>query len=157
MAEATSYLHTRLTQLFLVPCQVTLVISATRLYRALADFSSLGNSYDISSIQFVFRPHHGVIVAHNRKNRPATYEWVAQCQMPANMRPSYTYLPADWRLPCTKPTRSTQCHIRTILIPHILAQMDSHTTSRTRLASMTIWTTTQKNKYHIIMYQSNVM
>jgi hypothetical protein len=160
MVEATGYLHTLLTQLFLVPCQVTLVISATRLYRALANFSSPVSSYDISSIQSFFRAHNGVcvIVAHNPKNRPATatYERIARCQILANIRPSYTYLPADWRLPCTKPMRSTQCHIRTTLVPRILAQMDRYTTSRTRLASMTIRMTTQKNKYHTTMYQWNV-
>jgi hypothetical protein len=54
MAEGTGYLHTLLTQLFLVPCQVALVISATRLYRVLANFSSPVGSYDISSIQPFF-------------------------------------------------------------------------------------------------------
>jgi hypothetical protein len=54
MTEGTGYLHTLLIQLFLVPCQVTLVISSTRLYRALANFSSPVNSYDISSIQSFF-------------------------------------------------------------------------------------------------------
>lgn len=149
MAEATVYLHTLLTQLFLVPCQVALVISATRMYRALADFSSPVGSYDISSIRSFFRAHHGVcvIVAHKPKIRLATYERLAH-QMLANIPPSDTYLPADWRLPCTKPMRSTQCHIRTTLVVHILAQMDSYTTSRTRLALMIIWTTTQKYKYY---------
>lgn len=54
MGETTGYLHIHLTQLFLVPCQVTLVISATRLYRALANFSSPVTSYDISSIPIPF-------------------------------------------------------------------------------------------------------
>jgi len=57
MAEADGYLYALLTQLFLVPCQVTLVISGTRLYRALANFSSPLTSYDISSIQSLFRAH----------------------------------------------------------------------------------------------------
>ena len=48
---ATGYLHTLLAQLFLVPCQVTLVISSTRLYRTLANFSAPVGSYDI-----FFRP-----------------------------------------------------------------------------------------------------
>jgi hypothetical protein len=158
MAEATGYLHTLLTQLFLVPCQVALVISATRMYRALAEFSAPVGSYDISSIRSVFRAHHGVcvVVAHKPKIRLATYERLARCQILANIRPSSTYLPADWRLPCTKPMRSTQCHVRTTLVLHILAQMDRYTTSRTRLGSMRIWTATQKYKYYTPMYQLNV-
>ena len=54
MAEATGYLHTLATQLFLVPCQVALVISATRMYRGLANFSSPVGSYDITSIRSLF-------------------------------------------------------------------------------------------------------
>jgi hypothetical protein len=113
--------------------------------------------YFFNSILF-FRAHQGVcvIVAHKPKNRTATYERLAR-QMPANIRPSYTYLPADWRSPYTKPMRSTQCQIRTTLVPHILAQMDSYTTSRTRLASMIILWTTTRNKYHTTMYQLNVI
>ena len=111
MEEATGDLPTLLTQLFLVPCQVTLVISATRLYRTLANFSSPVGSYDLSSFQSFFGADQGVcvIVAHNLKNhRPATYERLARRQTLVNIRPSYTYLPADWRLPCTKPMRSMQ-------------------------------------------------
>jgi hypothetical protein len=149
--------HT-LTQLFLVPCQVTLVISATRLYRILADFSSPVGSYDISSIRSFFRAHDDVcvIVAHNPKIRPVTYEQLAR-NILADIRPLYTYLPADWRLLCTKPMRSTQCHIRTTLVPHILVQMGSYTISRTRLASMIIRKTTQKYKYYTSLYQLNVI
>jgi hypothetical protein len=73
MAEADGYFYTFLTQLFLVPCEVTLAISATRLYRALANFSDPVTSWDISSIRPLIRAHHGlrvIIVAHT-KNRPA--------------------------------------------------------------------------------------
>lgn len=145
MVEDTGYLHTHL----------TVVLGALSSYIGnLCDpvVSHVGQflfpcwvvRYFFHSIHFSRSPR-CLSVVHKPKNRPAN-EWLAPCQMLANNRPSCAHLPPDWRFQCTNPMRNTQCHIQKTSVPHIPAQKVDYTTSRTRLASMTIRTTTQQNK-----------
>ena len=55
MAEATDFLCISYTQLFLIPAVFTIVIAATRTYRALTSYGSapLSSKYDISSTLYV--------------------------------------------------------------------------------------------------------
>ena len=88
MAEADGYFYTFLTQLFLVPCEVTLVISATRLYRSLANFSDPVTSWDISSIQPLIRAHHGLRVRHCSTHEESTSHRAVRSTLPLTSKQS---------------------------------------------------------------------